>query len=99
MRQLAPHIPKGTDVFAGALKCPVGRGGAGTDTPTGVLGGMHSPPRPVGKKGLVYAATFSAKPRELPFFRWISSSEMVAGVMPDRREAWPRVSGRYLLKR
>ena len=31
--------------------------------------GMRSPPRPVVKEGLVYAATFSAKPRKLPFFR------------------------------
>ena len=32
-----------------------------------------------------------------PFRRWISSSEMAAGVTPEMREARPRVSGRCLL--
>jgi hypothetical protein len=32
-------------------------------------------------------------------FKWINSSEMAAGVMPDKRDAWPKVSGRWRLKR
>ena len=32
------------------------------------------------------------------FFRCTSSSEMVAGVIPEMREAKPRVSGRYLAR-
>ena len=36
------------------------------------------------------------KPLKPPFFRWIKSSDTLAGVMPEMREAWPKVSGRCL---
>src|SRR5690606_19523921 len=35
-----------------------------------------------------------AKPLKPPCFKWIISSEMLAGVIPEMREACPRVSGR-----
>ena len=46
--------------------------------------------------GLSAVSGAGRRPLKPPFFRWISSREMVAGVMPEMREAWPRVSGRCL---
>ena len=39
----------------------------------------------------------ASKPLKRPFFRWINSKEIAAGVMPEIRDACPKVSGRCLL--
>jgi len=38
-----------------------------------------------------------SKPRNRPFFRCTSNSDIAAGVTPEIREAWPKVSGRCRL--
>ena len=45
-----------------------------------------------GPQGAASAGS-GAKPLKRPRRRWISSNEMAAGVTPEMREAWPRVSG------
>jgi len=57
-------------------------------------------PRLQDRERISHAAWLSSagerKPLKPPFFRWISNREIVAGVMPEMREAWPSVSGRCL---
>ena len=43
---------------------------------------------------VAHAAPVAAKSRLRLRLRWISSSEIAAGVTPDMRAAWPSVSGR-----
>jgi len=37
----------------------------------------------------LFRRSLAAKPWKRPFFRWTSSSEIAAGVMPEMRDAWP----------
>jgi hypothetical protein len=57
---------------------------------------MHQAATAAILSGAPSAAHWQANPRTRFFLRWTSSSEMVAGVMPEMREARPRVSGRCL---
>ena len=58
-------------------------------------GGMGHRDQATGAGSATEAA--SSKPLNRFFLRWTSNREIAAGVTPEMRDAWPRVSGRCLL--